>query len=113
MNHAPEEVAAIAPLLPNATILTEANATENQLKQAQNPRILHIATHGVFKEDAPRPEPEDTRSLTFASTDGLRAFPRISAPVENPLLRSGLALAGFNHDLANFDGRKDIRNLPR
>jgi tetratricopeptide (TPR) repeat protein len=90
-----EEVAAIAPLLPGATILTEASATENALKQAQKPSILHIATHGFFLADAPRPEPADNRGL-IASTDGSRAFASVSAPIENPLLRSGLALAGFN-----------------
>ncbi|MGB7313551.1 MAG: CHAT domain-containing tetratricopeptide repeat protein, partial [Nodosilinea sp.] len=90
-----EEVAALRPILPNATILTEASATENALKQTQNPRILHIATHGFFLTDAPRPEPEAGRGLTF-SGDGLRASGTASAPVENPLLRSGLALAGFN-----------------
>jgi CHAT domain-containing protein len=89
------EVAAIATLLPGATILTEANATENALKQTQRPGILHIATHGFFLEDAPRPEPADNRGL-IASADGSRAFAAISAPIENPLLRSGLALAGFN-----------------
>jgi CHAT domain-containing protein/Tfp pilus assembly protein PilF len=99
-----EEVAAIAPLLPGATILTEANATENALKQAQKPSILHIATHGFFLADAPRPEPADNRGL-IASSDGFRAFGTVSAPIENPLLRSGLALAGFNtRSSGNEDG---------
>ena len=42
------EVEAIQPLLPNATILTTDQATENALKQVRFPRILHIATHGYF-----------------------------------------------------------------
>ncbi len=89
------EVSAIAPLLPNPTILTEANATETALKQAQQPSILHIATHGFFLANAPRPEPADSRTLALGG-DGSRAFAFASTPIENPLLRSGLALAGFN-----------------
>jgi CHAT domain-containing protein len=88
------EAEAIRPLLPNAQILTEEDATENALKQVQAPRILHIATHGFFLTNVERPDP-NSRGL------GLRAFGDSLAPlpgftIENPLLRSGLALAGFN-----------------
>lgn len=77
------EVAAIRPLLPeNAVVLTEAAATENALKQVRGPSILHLATHGFFLPDAPSPSPEEA--------------PAQLAAAENPLLRSGLALAGFN-----------------
>jgi CHAT domain-containing protein len=51
------EAEAIAPLLPNATILTQAEATENALKQVQAPEILHMATHGFFLTDVQRPDP--------------------------------------------------------
>jgi CHAT domain-containing protein len=88
------EVEAIAPLLTAPTLLTEAQATEAALKQVQSPKILHIATHGFFLADAPPPEPTDIGTLALG--DGTRAFGTLSAPVENPLLRSGLALAGFN-----------------
>lgn len=73
-----EEARAIASLLPNATVLTGAQATETALKQAQAPRILHVATHGFFLSNShPATQPETT-------------------PLSNPLLRSGLALSGFN-----------------
>jgi CHAT domain-containing protein len=88
------EAEAIRPLLPNAQILTEEDATENALKQVQAPRILHIATHGFFLANVERPDP-NSRGL------GVQAFDNPLAPppgftIENPLLRSGLALAGFN-----------------
>ncbi|MBF2086055.1 CHAT domain-containing protein [Thermoleptolyngbya sp. C42_A2020_037] len=81
------EVAAIRPWLgEKAVMLTEARATENALKQVQGPSILHLATHGFFLPDVPISPPET----------GVGTLPQSANRVENPLLRSGLALAGFN-----------------
>ena len=69
--------------------LTATHATEEKLKGLHGPRILHIATHGFFLTDqevatvAPRP---------VSSGAGAAPLPL----GENPLLRSGLALAGAN-----------------
>ena len=87
------EAQAIAKLLPNAQLLTKSNATENALKQLQAPEILHLATHGFFL-DIEQVAPPDfaARSLPTRSS-----FPNFTLPTqETPLLRSGLALAGFN-----------------
>lgn len=67
------EVEEIKTLLPETRVLLGAEATEAALKQVSRPRILHVATHGFFLES----EPDATN-------------------VENPLLRSGLFLAGAN-----------------
>lgn len=88
------EAEALRSLLPNAEILTEQYATEQALKQVQSPGILHIATHGFFLENQASPIPDN--SLSIADTGSFRAFPGVNVAVENPLLRSGLALAGFN-----------------
>ncbi|MCS7028993.1 MAG: tetratricopeptide repeat protein [Bacteroidia bacterium] len=45
-----KEVKQIATFLPNAIIVTGANATEEFVKSLKNPRVLHIATHGYFKK---------------------------------------------------------------
>ena len=98
-----EEANAIAPKLPGATLLTGTQATENALKQVQAPRILHIATHGFFLEDVPllpAPASRGTDSL-FRSDLIPEVAPGFRPPTrpgntENALLRSGLALAGFN-----------------
>jgi CHAT domain-containing protein len=67
-----QEARAIQSRFPEARILSGREATESALKQAAAPRVLHIATHGFFLQDA------------------------AGARIENPLLRSGLALAGAN-----------------
>mgnify|MGYP001800745326 CR=1 FL=1 len=95
-----EEANAVAPLLKNAHVLTQANATENVLKQLQGPSILHIATHGFFLEDIDFSAPSDNRGLRagieiIANENDIPTQPSTSN-TENPLLRSGLALAGFN-----------------
>ncbi|MEM9908006.1 MAG: CHAT domain-containing tetratricopeptide repeat protein, partial [Cyanobacteria bacterium P01_D01_bin.44] len=91
------EADAIQPLLPNATVLLAAEATENALKQVDAPRILHLATHGFFLADVELPTP-NSRGIGVVVNDGaLSPAPsQTSVAVENPLLRSGLALAGFN-----------------
>jgi CHAT domain-containing protein/DNA-binding SARP family transcriptional activator len=90
------EAEAIRPLLPQATFLTEAEATENQIKSVQAPRILHIATHGFFLPNVELPEPSDLGGGLIASNDPLASSGPRGIVTENPLLRSGLALAGFN-----------------
>ena len=64
------EARAIKALFPEATVLTGAAASKAALIRAQAPRLLHIATHGFFLR------PGDT--------------------IDNPLIRSGLALSGAN-----------------
>ena len=61
-----------------------AHALEERVKQITSPRVLHIATHGVF-----RPDPERGASR--------RAGPPKS--IEDPMLRSGLLFAGANRAL--------------
>jgi CHAT domain-containing protein len=66
---------------------------ETKLKACQSPVILHVATHGFFLSD---------QQLKFNAADSIvkgRDGHMISSSnheLENPLLRSGLALAGIN-----------------
>ena len=79
------EAKEIAAVLNNAEVLTEANATESAVKKATQPQVLHLATHGFFLSDQKEPD-GDGRTLV---RDRQRP-----ATLENPLLRSGIILAG-------------------
>ncbi len=95
-----QEATQLKNLLPNATLLTEAQATENALKQVKSPQILHIATHGFFLdvdlEAALNPNAlQDRAGISVISSPSARPQNQKKSN-ENPLLRSGLALAGAN-----------------
>lgn len=78
--HAREEGEAVRRIVPEAKLLLDAQAIETTLKQVHRPYFLHLATHGFFLANA-------------------------SQKWENPLLRSGLALAGANaRKSGNDDG---------
>jgi CHAT domain-containing protein len=87
---------AIKRLFPEATLFTGARATKVALQRTPAPRMLHIASHGFFLGGVTSNGPA---SSPAASSGGTRAV-RTTLDVENPLLRSGLALAGANliHD---------------
>ncbi len=76
----------------------EKNATEENLKKVNSPYILHIATHGYFLENEADPS-EDTRSFGI---EPMKAY-------ENPLLRSGLLLAGADRTV-NEMNTKDTKD---
>jgi CHAT domain-containing protein/Tfp pilus assembly protein PilF len=83
-----QEARAIEALFPDARVLTGMQATKFALKEAAAPRLLHIATHGFFLQSA-----------SAAATANAPAVTRdidTKARIENPLLRSGLALAKAN-----------------
>jgi CHAT domain-containing protein len=75
----------------NTQLLTGNDAMESNLKQMDSPRILHIATHGYFLEDI---KPENDNGMRMMGMDAQRV-------AENPMLRSGLLLAGCNKTLAD------------
>ncbi len=63
-------------------------ATEEALKSIVNPKILHIATHGFFLNDVDLSDTDDDDASKFMS---------------NPLVRSGLLLAGATVKEDNTD----------
>jgi CHAT domain-containing protein len=89
------EGSALKSILPSAQLLTGAEATEIALKHVRGPSILHVASHGFFLPDELQQSAvAETRGLGLSSSGGERQTQPVRG--ENPLLRSGLALAGAN-----------------
>jgi len=76
------EAHSIQSLFRDAKILTGRDASKTSLKQVAGPSILHIATHGFYLDES-------------AAPGGARG-PIQARKLDNPLVRSGLALAGAN-----------------
>jgi tetratricopeptide (TPR) repeat protein/CHAT domain-containing protein len=87
-----EKIAAMLRVQP----VMEKMVLEARLKECQSPRILHIATHGFFLSNQ-RPDDESVSPEKFY--DLADATLNRMSRLENPLLRSGLALAGANTSL--------------
>jgi CHAT domain-containing protein len=83
------EAHTIGSLFPEAAILTGQQATKASLERLKAPRLLHIATHGFYLQG---PETNAMAPRDSTQTRSIQAGTRIA----NPLLRSGLALAGAN-----------------
>jgi len=77
------------------TALFESDVLEANLKACRSPRILHLATHGFFLPDQSREADLDIPLGEFDELNNV-GVGRLSSKLENPLLRSGLALAGAN-----------------
>jgi tetratricopeptide (TPR) repeat protein len=84
-----KEAETIHRLLPQAQLLLGPAATKQALLTLETPGILHIATHGFFREDADAPSP----TLAESRISALEQASPLQRPPD-PLLRSGLVLAG-------------------
>ena len=98
-----QEVMAIYNLLgkEKAQLYTGKKAIEEVLSQDHAPRILHLATHGFFLNDQDLSELMDDNMFRGISILPKPGSNRIK--IENPLLRSGIALAGANNALKSND----------
>lgn len=105
-----KEGQALQKILLNTSLITQQDATENALKQVLWPEVLHIATHGFFlSQERWASTNQSTRGLIARLREGEEGGtieqPFFVSQEENPLLRSGLALAGFNvRNSGNQDG---------
>lgn len=104
-----EEAEALREVLTKPVVRTGTDATKAILRTLHGPSILHIATHGFFLDD--QAKSAGGRGLELEANAPLPAAPpseatntknadsnTINLP-NNPLVRSGLALAGANADL--------------
>jgi CHAT domain-containing protein len=97
-----EESRAIHTLFPQARVLSGKQATKESFKSVDAPSILHIATHGFFLQDlgaSAATAPNGSNEPRSASS----VVPTQNFKIENPLLRSGLALSGANQNKHRAD----------
>jgi CHAT domain-containing protein/tetratricopeptide (TPR) repeat protein len=102
LRHAAEEGRALGRKLGTQPLVGVA-ATKAAVKWLKGPAVLHIATHGFFLPNAP--ERPASRSWEQRRGD-LRSFDAVAPHTiftENPMLRSGLAMAGANRRDAKHD----------
>ncbi|MBF0529918.1 MAG: CHAT domain-containing protein, partial [Deltaproteobacteria bacterium] len=97
------EVQAIRQVLKetDAEVYVGAEALEQVLTRKMAPRLVHLATHGFFLNDQAITELTSAQGqeLDIYRNAPLGQRPIPGAKWENPLLRSGLALAGANSAL--------------
>lgn len=77
------------------------DAAEEVFKTVVSPRIVHIATHGFYLPHENTGEFNESRSVQRASGSALGRL----RYVDNPLLRSGLVLAGANQLATDNQGK--------
>lgn len=91
-----KEADAIQRLLPEARTLMGRDATKDALLSLATPGVLHIATHGFFLEDA-KAQMADANAQAATRAPGSFGAVGEGQPLslsDDPLLRSGLVLAG-------------------
>lgn len=83
-------------------LIADTSATESEVINSKNPRILHLDTHGFFAE-RPYDKIQDSRYRDYYAETKL-----ISSAALNPMLRSGLVMAGANLTEPNLSARDGI-----
>jgi hypothetical protein len=89
LTHSPEEVNSLGAILGGSQVLTDANATEEAVKMAWAPRILHLSTHGFALQELSWPN-------GWFANQSWRTIADFQVFANDPMIRSGLALAGAN-----------------
>lgn len=90
-----KEIELIKEIVSDAKVYAGAEALEDVLVQMHGPRILHLATHGFFLSD------DLFQVLVLNENEETSRY-------FNPLIRSGLALAGANDSLRRGSGSDGI-----
>lgn len=88
-------------------VFLEDKASEALVKSIKNPRVLTLATHAYF---LPQQEVEAKDRIGLDLGEGKRSvalFDKKGEPIENPLLRCGLLLAGCNKRADARSGEDD------
>ena len=102
-----DEVRAISSLMgaERVDLFMQKEALEEVLHQKPHPVILHLATHGFFLSDIDLDalSEDDERSVSIQTEPEAKTPSSRKLTLENPLTRSGIALAGANRVLDSGD----------
>ncbi|GAB6906667.1 hypothetical protein JCM12296A_25030 [Desulfosarcina cetonica] len=101
--HAKAELDAIGTILgpDQSAIYTGKDALEETLLDADHPSIIHLATHGFFLSDQELPGTGRGFQMAELATLSEQSHSQIMVDIENPLLRSGVLLAGAKRSWTN------------
>ena len=104
-----EEGQLVADLI-GVTPYMDKKVLESEIKSFTSPNILHIATHGFFLPN--QKNDNNTTNITNLGKIEPKPIARLSAvpQLDNPMLRSGLALAGINTWLKNHPMIKEAED---
>ena len=97
-----DEAAAIKPNVSRyaeaePTVYEDQYALEGVFKALHRPKVLVLSTHGFFMPDQEVALKDDKAGMfADASSEGRAVLTTEGKPLENPLLRCGLLLAGCN-----------------
>ena len=81
---------------------TGKDALESRIKSQRSPQILHLATHAFFLADQIRDFSKNVMRIIIINRDTMEIMNKLrSTRMENPMIRSGMALAGANTWLKN------------
>ena len=80
-------------------VIVGGQATEEQLRRVESPRVLHLATHGFFLPESKSPQ-ADMEVMSIGNTESQPL--RMQVLLTNPMHRCGLALAGAQHTLDSW-----------
>lgn len=107
--HTREEVLAIQSVIgeKQSELYTGKEAVKEVLKSCSVPCILHLATHGFFlKDQNPAQVESPARDLSEALFHDIGTTHQ-GTMLENPMLRSGIALAGANSSTSTTEASND------
>jgi CHAT domain-containing protein len=88
-----QEARAIQGLFPRATLALAAEATKDRFLGVQAPRIVHVATHGLFRPASGAAGPGGARDLVLTSEAAPSAAARTDPLVDSMLLWANVTIA--------------------
>jgi CHAT domain-containing protein len=82
------------------------DATETSVRNAKNPGVLHLATHGFYLNSFTPPAPEGSRGMSVVGVQESAEEKKKNEKGVDPMRASGVALTGAQNTLSSWSQRK-------